>query len=153
MLISQKSQYALRAVLELARRYDKEPVKSRIIADSQSIPQRFLENILNQLKQAGIVKSWRGREGGYLLARPPEAISAGDVLRTVIGPIELVDCSARTETGRCVFDNQCAFAGMWEQARDAMMTVYDRTTFAQLLAQDERCMERRPETGDGGAQA
>ncbi len=73
MLVSQKSQYALRAVFELARRNGGLPVKIADIAEAQAIPQRFLEVIMNQLKQGGFVESRRGKRGGYLLAR-----SAGD---------------------------------------------------------------------------
>jgi Rrf2 family protein len=70
MILSQKSEYAVRAVLELAKKEGSGPVKAAMISSAQSIPVRFLENILGQLRQAGIVDSVRGKEGGYLLGRP-----------------------------------------------------------------------------------
>src|SRR5437773_5514596 len=86
MRVSAKSDYALRAVIELAATADG-PVKGERIAQAQEIPLKFLENILGDLRQAGIVRSQRGAEGGYWLARPADEISVADVVRTVEGPI------------------------------------------------------------------
>src|SRR5919199_2751355 len=84
--VSAKSDYALRAVIELAASADG-PVKGERIAQAQEIPLKFLENILGDLRHAGIVRSQRGAEGGYWLARDPDAISVADVVRAVDGPI------------------------------------------------------------------
>src|SRR5439155_11614505 len=84
--VSAKVDYALRAVIELAAAGDG-PVKGERIAQAQEIPLKFLENILGDLRQAGIVRSQRGAEGGYWLARPADEISVADVVRTVEGPI------------------------------------------------------------------
>src|SRR5512133_2739522 len=92
MIVTQKCQYAMRAVFELARREGQGPVKINEIAEAQAIPQRFLENILNQLKQSGILESRRGKEGGYLLARPSREITAGMIIRLVEGSICAIDC-------------------------------------------------------------
>src|SRR5437773_3905665 len=86
MRVSAKVDYALRAVIELAAAGDG-PVKGERIAQAQEIPLKFLENILGDLRQAGIVRSQRGAEGGYWLARPADEISVADVVRTVEGPI------------------------------------------------------------------
>jgi len=91
-MISQKSQYAVRALLELAKRQGSRPVKAAEIATAQWIPMRFLENILGQLRQAGLVESVRGKEGGYRLARPAEQVSVGEIIRLVQGPLSPVDC-------------------------------------------------------------
>jgi Rrf2 family protein len=84
--VSAKADYALRAVIELATGGDR-PVKGERIAQAQEIPLKFLENILGDLRHAGIVRSQRGVEGGYWLARPAEEISVADVVRAVEGPI------------------------------------------------------------------
>jgi Rrf2 family protein len=86
MRVSAKSDYALRAVIELASAGDG-PVKGERIAQAQEIPLKFLENILGDLRHAGIVRSQRGADGGYWLARAPDAITVADVVRAVDGPI------------------------------------------------------------------
>src|SRR5579872_497027 len=85
MNISVKSEYALHAIFDLASQHAGEPTKIADIAKRQKIPQKFLELILAGLKQGGFVESRRGAEGGYLLARPAEAITVGEVLRFVEG--------------------------------------------------------------------
>lgn len=140
MIVTQKCQYALRAIFELAKREGKGPVKIVEIAESQAIPPRFLENILNQLKQGGIVESRRGKEGGYLLARAARELTAGEIIRLIEGPIHAVDCTAGGggSEERCTFHGDCVFLPMWERARQALESVYDGTTFADLLAEEER---------------
>jgi Rrf2 family protein len=86
MRVSAKADYALRAVIELAGEADG-PIKGERIAQAQEIPLKFLENILGDLRHAGIVRSQRGAEGGYWLARPADEISVADVVRAVEGPI------------------------------------------------------------------
>ena len=86
MRVSAKADYALRATIELAAAGDG-PVKGERIAQAQEIPLKFLENILGELRHAGIVRSQRGAEGGYWLARPAEEITVADVVRAVEGPI------------------------------------------------------------------
>jgi Rrf2 family protein len=87
MRITAKADYAVRAAVELASHSTGEPVKADQIAEAQSIPVNFLENILAELRRAGIVESRRGAAGGYLLARPAEEISLADVIRAVEGPL------------------------------------------------------------------
>ena len=91
MRITAKADYAVRAAAELAAAEDEgAPVKGEILAKSQGIPQNFLENILTDLRRAGIVRTRRGAEGGYQLARPAKAITVADVLRAVEGPLAAV---------------------------------------------------------------
>ena len=132
-MLSQKCQYALRAVFELAKRLGEGPIKIQEVAKAQAIPSRFLEIILNQLKQAGIVASRRGKSGGYLLDKAPEEVSVGDVIRLVQGPICVVDCRSGAQDGQCPLDGDCVFWPLWEEARKALLQVYDCTTFADLI--------------------
>ena len=90
MRLSAKADYALRAVAELASTGNQEPVKGERIAAAQEIPPKFLENILIALRNAGLVRSQRGAEGGYWLARPPAEITLADVIRAVEGPLASV---------------------------------------------------------------
>src|SRR5437763_918319 len=90
MRISAKAEYAVRATVELAAAGSEKPVKAELIATAQEIPLNFLENILGDLRHAGIVRSHRGAEGGFRLARPPEAVTIADVIRAVDGPLASV---------------------------------------------------------------
>ena len=129
--ISQKCQYALRSLYELARRADDKPTSIGEIAAAQAIPPRFLELILNDLRQGKLVNSQRGVQGGYTLARSPADITVGDVVRLVEGPIEPVKCISGGDD--CPFRNKCPFMDMWLQAGQAMQSVFDSTTLQDLL--------------------
>jgi Rrf2 family protein len=138
MLVSKKCQYALRAIFELAKRNGSGPVRIADIGQSQAIPVRFLENILNQLKKAGFVASRRGKKGGYLLARAPEDITVGDLIRFLEGPMGPVVCADDDSKGDCPLYGNCAFIGLWERAQKAVTDVYDSTTIAGILADDKK---------------
>ena len=133
MLHSQKCQYALRAVLELAKHMDGGPTRVADIAEAQAIPPRFLENILNELKQGGFVQSVRGRAGGYLLARQPDEITVGEIIRFIQGPIVVVHCMFSDNMVDCPLAGNCPYLPMWERAEAALEGVYDTITFADLL--------------------
>jgi Rrf2 family transcriptional regulator, cysteine metabolism repressor len=136
VVLSQKSQYAVRAVFELAKRHGSGPVKAARVAEAQHIPVRFLENILTQLRLAGIVESVRGKEGGYRLSRPPQDLSVGEVIRLVQGPMSLIECAeAGTGTG-CPLRLGCVLLPMWEKAHQAMMDVFDETSLRDLVDQE-----------------
>ena len=112
--VSAKADYALRAVIELAVIGGESPVKGERIAQAQEIPLKFLENILGDLRHAGIVRSQRGVEGGYWLARPAEEITVAEVVRAVEGPIANV---------RGVGPEQVEYAGSAEKLRDVWIAV------------------------------
>jgi Rrf2 family protein len=90
MRISAKADYAVRAAVELAAAPDERPVKAERIATAQGIPLNFLENILGELRHAGIVRSHRGADGGFRLAKPPEELAIADIIRAVEGPLASV---------------------------------------------------------------
>jgi Rrf2 family protein len=142
MSVSQKCQYALRAVFELAKRWDRGPVKISEIAASQGIPVRFLEVILNQLKQGGFTESVRGKEGGYVLSRHPRELTVGEIIRFVEGPLGPVECVNGPIREKCPFEGQCVFLPLWERVRQSLSDIYDGTTFADLLEQEQR-MQRQ----------
>jgi len=123
--LSVKGEYALQAIFDLASQRQGEPVKIAEIARRQQIPQKFLELILATLKQGGFVESRRGAEGGYLLARTPESISVGEVLRFIEGPAE--------GRGRSRRKPDSPFCAMWQEVDQAVARIVDATTFADLL--------------------
>ncbi len=124
MTISVKSEYALQAIFDLACQRPGEPIKIAEIARRQKIPQKFLELILASLKQGGFVESRRGAEGGYLLARPADSISVGEVLRFVEGSHEA--------KGRSRRKNETPFSAMWQQVDRAISDILDQTMFGDL---------------------
>jgi len=142
MHVSQKCQYALRAVFELAKHYEKGPVKIADVAEAQAIPARFLEVILAQLKQGLFVESRRGKEGGYLLVRSPRGLTVGEVIRFVGGPIGPVDCVNEGTEVNCPLRGDCVFLPLWERVQDAVGSIYDTTSFQDLLDQDSLLRRR-----------
>jgi len=127
MNISVKGEYALQAVFDLASQPPGHPVKIADIARRQRIPQKFLELILASLKQGGFVESRRGAEGGYLLAKGPESIRVGDVIRFIEGP--------RDERTRARRNAESPFADMWQRVNRTVSEVLDQTSFADLERQ------------------
>ncbi len=128
--ISAKSDYAVRALLGLASRYP-ELVKADVLLAEQPLPRKFVESILGDLRRAGIVRSQRGAEGGYALARPPDKITLGAVIRAVDGPLAEVHGLRPHET---------AYEGVaqhlpdvWVAVRTSLRRVLDQTTLAQVL--------------------
>lgn len=125
MNISVKGDYALHAIFDLAQQKLGEPIKIADIAKRQKIPQKFLELILAGLKQGGFVESRRGAEGGYLLARPPEAITVGQVVRYVEGAKSTKPARKQTAAD--------PFVDTWRKVDQAVSDVIDQTTFAELV--------------------
>ncbi len=125
MNISVKGEYALQALFDLAAHNTGEPVKIADIAQRQKIPQKFLELILAGLKQSGFVESRRGAEGGYLLARPADVITVGEVVRAIEGP------KARKASRKS--NALDPFGDMWQRVDSAVSSVIDHTSFAELV--------------------
>jgi len=138
MQISQKCQYALRAVFELALRASDSPVKVGEIAEAQAIPPRFLEVILNQLKRGAFVESRRGTGGGYALARSPAELTMGEIIRFIEGPFKPVSCLVGHSDERCPLYGGCVFLDVWEEAVKGMTDVFDRTTFQELVKRSKQ---------------
>ena len=133
--MSQKCQYALRAIFELAKEHNRGPVKIAEIAKIQAIPQRFLEVILLQLKQGGFVDSLRGNEGGYFLIQSPEVLTVGEIIRFIQGPLAPVSCVMNNfKSSKCTLYEGCVFLPMWEKVQKAVSDVYDGTTFQDLIS-------------------
>jgi Rrf2 family protein len=128
--ISAKTDYALRAAIELASLDTDSPVKGELIANAQGIPLRFLENILGDLRNAGIVESRRGVEGGYLLARPADEIALADVVRAVDGPLANV---AGTRPNLLKYEGATEqLREIWVAVRAALRGVLEDTTLADV---------------------
>jgi Rrf2 family protein len=138
MSVSQKCQYALRALFELAKRDTDKPTAMAQVAEAQAIPPKFLELIFSELRQGGFVESRRGRGGGYVFRGRPEEMTVGMIIRFVDGPVAPVKCIAGNAPSdrTCALYANCAFVDMWSRARDAVASVYDNTTFQDLIERE-----------------
>lgn len=136
-MISQKAKYALRALVALAREEPGASIFIGDIAESQSIPKKFLEQILLDLKRHGLVVSRRGKAGGYGLLRPADTISFGEVLRIVDGPIAPLPCLSKMAYRRCEDcqdEATCEVRRVFSRVADVTREVLDRTTVADAIS-------------------
>jgi Rrf2 family protein len=140
MRISHRGLYALKALAHLAETYERGLVKIHAIAEAEQIPEKFLEGILVTLKNARMVVSQRGREGGYRLRRPPGEIMVGDVVRIIDGPLapfgDVVELKRRVKT-------EPRHPGLFElllEVRDAASAILDHTSLAQLVERNRRLL-------------
>jgi len=134
MKLSVRGEYALRALLVLGLHYDEPLVRIQAISDEQNIPKRFLKQILNDLKSAGLVKSKRGVAGGYRLAQKPEQITVASVVRHIEGALAPVSCVSERfyEKCSCPDEARCAIRSVMKEIREAIVKVAERVTIAEL---------------------
>ncbi len=134
MKLSTRGEYALRALLVLGMNYGPHVVRIQTISAEQNIPKRFLEQILNDLKSAGVVESKRGVAGGYRLARPPQDITLAAIIRHIEGALAPVSCVSERfyEKCSCPDEARCAVRSVMKEARDAVVKIVERVTVAEL---------------------
>lgn len=139
-MLTQRSRYALRAMLFLAEaKPGSAPIPMTRIAEAANVPRKFLELILADLREAGLLHSHRGKHGGYCVARPTHLISLGDIIRTIEGPLALVPCVSRTAYRRCEDcrdEAACAIRRAMARVRDETARILDGTSLADAVAQD-----------------
>lgn len=134
MKLSQRGEYALRALVVLGENYNKDVVRIQAISAQQNIPKRFLEQILNDLKSAGVVESRRGVAGGYRLAAPPEKIKLATVVRHIEGALAPVGCVSEKfyERCSCPDESRCAIRSVMKEVRDSIVKILENTSVAEL---------------------
>ena len=139
MKLSTKGRYGLRAVIDIALHGTTEAVAISAIAERQNISAKFLEQLIAKLKRAGIVTSVRGAQGGYRLAKAPEDISVGEVLRALEGDLNPVDCAEVTGTpgtcdkNACGGPDQCVTKIVWKRISDSINDAVDHLMLSELL--------------------
>jgi Rrf2 family protein len=144
--ISKKTKYALRALFALARKYDQGPVLIATLAAQERIPKKFLELILLELKNQGILSSKRGKGGGYFLNRDPSQISLGDVIRVLDGPLAPIACVSQTAYRRCeecVDEATCGIRDVMQHVRDAATKILDEESLAGILRREEQLDQKK----------
>ena len=134
-MLSKKTQYAFRALAHLALQYGNGPVRISSISIEQRIPLKFLENILVELKNAGMLESRKGKGGGYLLKTSPKKIDLATVIRIINGPIALLPCVSLNFYERCKDCNEetCGMRKMMLIARDATLKVLEKKTLYDMI--------------------
>ena len=132
MNVSTKSEYGLRALIYLASHGERAAIPAREIAERWNVPVKYLEQILKTLKEAGLVVSQMGLNGGYRLARPGTLITAGEVVRTLDGRLSPMGCVSTYDYEPCEFEAGCGLKTLWARARAALVGVLDQTTIADL---------------------
>jgi Rrf2 family transcriptional regulator, cysteine metabolism repressor len=147
MRISHRGLYALRALLHLAQTYDQGLAKIHEIAEAERIPEKFLEGILVTLKNARVVASARGREGGYRLRRPPGEVVVGDVVRLLDGPLapygDAVELAQLVRTE----ERHAGLFALFLDVRNAAAAILDHTTLKDLVERDRRMLAARARAG------
>ncbi len=139
--LSRKGRYALRALYALAADDARGPVLIADLAEREKIPRKFLEAILLELKNAGVLKSKKGKGGGYSLARPPEKITMGEVIRIIDGPLAPIPCASErafVKCEECVDETTCGTRQVMQKVRNAIAAILDGTTLADVQRQIAR---------------
>lgn len=132
--LSSRSEYGVRAMVELASSYGKGPVSLREIASREQIPEKYLEQLFSQLRKAKLISGTRGASGGYMLTREPHRISVGDVMRAVDGPIAVCNCtSEHMHEADCDKKEHCAAHPVWAKLQDGIVSILDSTTLSDLV--------------------
>lgn len=138
--ISKRTQYGLKAMLALGRRYGEGPVLIATLAKQESVPVKFLEVILLDLKGQGLLESKKGKNGGYQLSRPPSTVTLGSIIRMLEGPLAPLPCASETAyrpCEECGDIESCGTRIIMRQVRDAIAAVLDSTTLADLISRVE----------------
>ncbi|VEF47690.1 transcriptional regulator of cysteine biosynthesis [Bacillus freudenreichii] len=128
MKISTKGRYGLTIMIELGKRYGEGPISLKSIAQAHNLSEHYLEQLAGPLRNAGLVKSVRGAYGGYILAKEPAEITAGDIIRVLEGPISPVEG---------IEDEEPAKRALWIRIRDAVKDVLDNTTVEDLANHED----------------
>ena len=147
-MLSQKTRYALKALMLLAdsERQKKGPVLISELAKKGNMPQKFLEAILLELKIQGILRSKKGKGGGYSLGRPPEDIKFGGVIRALEGPLALLPCVSQTaykKCDECLDEETCGIRALFKEVRDATAAILDSASLAKVQSVEARIGENR----------
>jgi len=132
MHITYKGDYACKVILELSKRFGEDVIKIQDMAQRLDIPQKFLEQILLDLKKGGFVDSKRGAEGGYFLLKNPGEIKIGDIVRFIDGPVEPIACTNEVYRG-CKEVDKCALREVWVKVADSVSGIIDNITFEDII--------------------
>ena len=131
--LSTKGRYGVKAMFDLAQHMGEGPISLKSIAERQDISEHYLEQLISGLRKAGLVKSVRGAQGGYLLGKEPDKIKVGDIIRVLEGPIAPTDCVSEEDPECCSKAEFCPTRIIWEKVRNSIADVLDSITLETML--------------------
>ncbi len=144
-MLSKKSKYAIIALIYLAKRYGDGPIMIGRIAEDENIPKKFLEGILYELKNSGIVNSHRGRSGGYYLIKKPQEVYLAQIMRLFDGPIALIPCVTYQyyePCPECKDEKTCSIRHVFKEVRDATVEILKKATLAEMIRIEEKLIKK-----------
>ena len=136
MKLSTRSRYGTRMMLDLATHYDEGPIQIGDVAKREDISVKYLEQLIIPLKKASLIESVRGPKGGHMLAKPPEEITIGEIVRVLEGGVTLTPCLIDPDV--CEKSNNCLTRGIWEEATQVMVDALNASTLAKLIEAGNR---------------
>lgn len=142
MKLSTKGQYGVKAMFDLALNYGEEPVSLKSVADRQCVSEYYLEQLIAVLRRENLVKSIRGAQGGYVLARDPSEITVGEILNVLEGPLEISECLSEEAGPECSKINYCATRLIWIKIRKAVNDVVNSITLKDMISDYEMLREK-----------
>lgn len=145
MKLSAKGDYALRALMDLSMNYNQRLVQTKEISQNHSIPEKFLEQILRELKNAGIITAKSGQNGGYTLSRSPDKITFGEVIRVFEGSLAPIGCVSVKQYQPCTEETFCRFQIIMRRVREAVSDILDNTTLADVTGTPAKMDESNPD--------
>ncbi len=140
-MLSKKTKYAIHALVYLAKQFAQGPILISQIAASEKIPQKFLETILLELKNAGILASKKGKGGGYYLLKKPEQVNIAEIVRLFDGPIGLIPCVTHKyyeHCEECKDEQTCGVRNIFTELRNATVTMLKANTLAEVLRREDK---------------
>lgn len=139
MRLSTKGRYGVRAMFDLAMHSHDGAISLKSVAQREHISEKYLEHLFASLKKAGLIHSVRGAQGGYRLARPPEEITLGDIIRVLEGPVAPTECVSEAVDGEiCERTHECVMHNVWGRIKDEINAVLDSVTLADICEEQRR---------------
>lgn len=143
MKVSTKGHYGVQAMLDLAQHFGEGPISLKSIAERQNLSEPYLEQLIAVLRKAGLVKSVRGAQGGYVLAREPKEIIVGDIIRVLEGPIAPVECVNQDDPDHCMKADFCVTRGVWEKVKQSIEDVLDAISLEDMVKEAEKAKKNQ----------
>lgn len=140
-MISKKTKYAIKALMVLARNYGKQPMQIAKIAEAERIPRKFLEQILLEMRNGGVLYSKKGAGGGYNFNKDPEDVYLSQIMRLIDGPIALLPCVSLNfyrSCEECVEEHACGIKDVFTDVRNAMLNILNDTSIADLVKREDK---------------
>jgi Rrf2 family protein len=130
MLFTKRVDYSIRAILYLSTKQQGKPIYLREVSEARGISRNFLAKIFPDLMRGGLVKSYRGSRGGFILAKDPAEITIADIIKSVRGPIAISKCLQQNQ--QCEYESSCKVQDLWKKAQEHLMGILNKTTIADL---------------------